>query len=68
MLSRGNFGFPLANPDRSWRSDSKSRSKDDDNDDKMDDSALISDHLDQGAKPKRKRPKFIRKVDCQVRR
>ncbi len=60
MLSRGNFGFPLVTPDPRWSSESDPRSKDDD---KYDDANSDSGN---GAKPKRKRPKFIRKVDCQV--
>jgi hypothetical protein len=62
MLARGNFGFPLASHDRHWSSDDPDHGKDDD---KLSDEARDPDSA-SGAKPKRKRPKFIRKVDCQV--
>ena len=59
MLARGSFGFPLVTPEPRWGSESGPGSKDDD---KLDDSSRNSDSS-TGAKPKRKRPKFIRKVD-----
>jgi hypothetical protein len=62
MLARGSFGFPHVSEDHHWGTESQSGSKDEDD---MDDGPCMSEEAG-GAKPKRKRPKFIRKVECQV--
>ena len=63
MLARGSFGYPLAPGADRWGGDESPPSKDDE--EEMDDGN--GREPDNGAKPKRKRPKFIRKVECQVR-
>jgi hypothetical protein len=60
MLARGSFGFPLAGGADRWGGDSPPKEKEEEMDDGQ------GPQPDAGAKPKRKRPKFIRKVDCEV--
>ena len=65
MLARGSFGFPLAAADR-WGDDSANSGSKDEDDNDMDEDMCGANEHPTGTKPKRKRPKFIRKVECQV--
>lgn len=62
MLARGSFGFPSAGGASEWGGDDSPPSKDEN--EEMDDGQ--GGLPNTGAKPKRKRPKFIRKIECLV--